>query len=194
MTFFPAAIDERISCSGRKGNLSDANGRATCATLECGCVLRFQIRVDSAEKRIADDRFRTNGCGYMVAASEVLLSKLIGIRLTELQGLNDKELESAVSEILGEFPLERQHCLNLCIETLRQTLADYRASELRSWQGEDVLICTCFGVTEKRIEEIMTENPFAGVKDIGLLCGAGRGCGSCQPLIREILDRGKRLS
>jgi NifU-like protein len=54
--------------------------------------------------------------------------------------------------------------------------------------GEAALICTCFGVTDDRIREMIASRRARTVRQVGELTNAGTGCGSCQMLIREILD------
>jgi NifU-like protein len=71
---------------------------------------------------------------------------------------------------------------------LQDAFADFRAFQIEEFAGEKALICTCFGVSEERIEKAITENNLQTVEEVGEFCRAGTGCGSCQPLIQEIID------
>ena len=64
----------------------------------------------------------------------------------------------------------------------------YRQTTLEEWAGEEVLICTCFGVSEKTIERVIQTCSLHTVKEVTRACNAGGGCGSCHPLIEDILE------
>jgi NifU-like protein len=74
------------------------------------------------------------------------------------------------------------------LETLQAAINDYRAARLETWNGDEALICTCFGVSETTIERAIVKNVLTTVEEVTETCNAGGGCGSCQPLIMEILD------
>jgi NAD(P)H-nitrite reductase large subunit len=67
-------------------------------------------------------------------------------------------------------------------------LPDFRAFQIEEWSGEKALICTCFGVSEETIENLVKENSLETIEEVTAACNAGGGCGSCQPLIQEIID------
>jgi bacterioferritin-associated ferredoxin len=50
-----------------------------------------------------------------------------------------------------------------------------------------MLVCHCYGVSEKRIRELVRQGARSG-RDVARACGAGSGCGGCRLLVREILD------
>jgi bacterioferritin-associated ferredoxin len=135
--------------------------------------------------RIDDVHFASNGCGWAVAAAEVMAEKISGAALRDLHGL-EHILKEIVSE-LGEFPAARERCVLIGLEALRKALADHRERAAEEWTGEKALICTCFGISEETIAELASAGS-ASVEDVGIACGAGTGCGSCQMLIREILE------
>lgn len=49
-----------------------------------------------------------------------------------------------------------------------------------------MIVCLCANVTERELVATITAGATT-VKEIGRRCGAGTGCGSCKPLIREYL-------
>ncbi len=188
VSFYSTKISERFHHPKNAGRVRDANAVATNATFVCGAVLRFTLRIDRETKEIQEAKFKTNGCGYLIASADALTEKIVGKRLTELRSLDTRILDSAIENELGKFSEHRRHCLDLATETLRNALADFRVLQIEEFTGEKALICTCFGVSEDTIENLIIEKSLATTEEVTDACGAGGGCGSCQPLIQEILD------
>lgn len=164
------------------GESENTNAVGTGASFVCGSFVRFYLEIEG--KIIKAAKFKSNGCGFAIAAADVLAEKIVGKNLTELHGLNDLKIETE----LGKFPANRKHCLEICVDALSQAFADFRASQIEEFAGEKALICTCFGVSEETIEKIIIENEIESVEEIGEICNAGTGCGSCQFLIQELID------
>lgn len=156
----------------------------------CGSFVEISIRIDDAGL-IKGATFRTNGCGYLVAAADVLCGWLGKKKLAELHGLNEQELGGSVFTELGNFPLERVQCAELAFEALRATMALYRQRQIEEFQGEKALICTCFGVSEESVVEAVAANGLTEIEQVVENCRAGSGCGSCRMLIQEIIDSQK---
>jgi NifU-like protein len=184
VTFYPSKISEHFSNPDNAGKAKFANAVGTNATFVCGSAVRITLQI--FDKRIVEAKFQTNGCGYLTAAADALAEIITEKELAELHGLED--LEKQIIAGLGEFPENRSHCLKLAIETLQAAFNDFRSAQLEEFTGEKALICTCFGVSEETIEKIISENTCLTVEDVSRLCNAGSGCGSCQPLIQEIID------
>ena len=148
----------------------------------------MSIRVDDEESVIEGAKFRTNGCGYLIAVADVLCEWLADKKLAELHGLDERELDQAVYAELGRFPPERAQCAGLVFEALRTAMSLYRERRIEEFQGEKALICTCFGVSEDSIAAAVAANSFTEVEQVIETCRAGSGCGSCRMLIQEIID------
>ena len=189
MKFYPPKIGERFDSPENSGSAEGANAIGTAASFACGCFVRLSLAIEKDGKEIRSAKFQTNGCGYMIAAADVVTERLVGRRLTELHGLAEDELDPQQTGELEKFPENRSQCSELVLEALRDALADFRDHALEEFQGEKVLICTCFGVSEETIEKCIAENSIQMVADITDLCRAGGGCGSCRMLIQEMLDR-----
>lgn len=170
------------------GEAVGTNARGVQASFVCGSAVRFSFRIDEASKEILDAKFTTTGCGYMIATADFLAEKITGKKLVQLHGLHDDVIARWIKDALGEFPAGRQDCMDVCISALHNTLADFRARQIEEWKGEKVLICTCFGVSEETIENAIRTESLQTVNEVTDACNAGGGCGSCQPLIQEILD------
>jgi len=188
VSFYPAKISQRFHDVKNAGQAQSPNAVGTSATFVCGAVLRFTLRIDPDTKEIREARFKTDGCGFLIGAAEVLAEKITGRCLTELHRFDRRALESEIEGEIGKFPEHRQHCLELVTECLQNALADFRALQIEEFTGEKALICTCFGVSEETIENLIEKELFSTVEDVTDACRAGGGCGSCQPLIQEIID------
>ncbi len=186
--FYPEKINERFYAPKNAGNAEKTNAAGTGASFVCGTFVRFFLHIDVQTKEIREAKFKSNGCGFAIAAAEVLTEKIAGKHLTELHGLDKNELKTELEMELENFPEARKHCLEICFEALQSALADFRAFQIEEFAGEKALICTCFGVSEERIEKVIAENQTQTVEEVGEICNAGTGCGSCQFLIQEILD------
>ena len=147
----------------------------------------MSLRIDAAGA-IEDARFRTNGCGFMTASADVVCEWLSGKPVTELHGLHDSELFDVVFDSLGEFAPDRSQCSEIVFDALRKAMASYRKRLVEEFRGETALICTCFGISEDTITEVIATNDVSDVDQVSEICRAGSGCGSCRMLIREMID------
>lgn len=188
MSFYPPKISHRFHATRNSGKATGANAVGTNAAFACGAVLRFTLRVDRETKEIAEAKFRTSGCGYAIVAADVLAEKIVGKHLAELHGLEKGALQTEIENALGEFAGERKHCLELALETLQNAFADFRAAQIEEWMGEKALVCTCFGVSEETIEQVIKAQAAETVEEVTAECNAGGGCGSCRFLIQEMID------
>jgi NifU-like protein len=184
---YPDRIFERFTASKNAGLAIRVDAMGKSAALECGTYVIFEISIESDSKRIEKIAYRTNGCGFMIAAADVLAVEFEGSLLTELNALVN-EPRQLTFHALGEFPLSRSHCANAVFEALKKAFADFRRRRIEEFAGEKALICTCFGVTEEMIENVIGKHPKATVADIGEICNAGTGCGSCQMMIQEMIE------
>lgn len=188
MSFYPEKINRRFYAPRNAGKAENANSVGTGASFVCGTFVRFFLDIDTETKEIRQAKFKSNGCGFAIAAADVLAKKIAGKHLTELHGLDKNELKTKIETELEKFPGNRTHCAEICFEALQGALADFRAFQIEEFAGEKALICTCFGVSEETIEKVIAENAAERVEEVGEVCHAGTGCGSCQFLIQELID------
>jgi len=187
---YPEKINKRFCAPRNGGDAAAANAEGRAASFLCGTRVEFQLAIDADSKQIEAAKFRTNGCGFMIAAADVLAETVVARKLTELHGLEVAEFRGLIEEDLEELPPEREHCLLTTIDSLRAALADFRVRRIEEFAGEKALICTCFGVTEEEIEAVI-KNGASTVGEVGERCNAGQGCGSCQMMIGEMIDSGE---
>jgi nitrogen fixation protein NifU and related proteins len=94
---------------------------AATATVEvvnpvCGDVLRLSVRVEGG--RIAEARFKTQGCVASIAASSMLTDLLTGKSPGEARGITALGL----SDSLGGLPPATFHAAQLCADALSELL------------------------------------------------------------------------
>lgn len=188
MSFYPKRISRRFHNPQNAGKPENANAVGSGASFVCGTFVRFFLEINAETKKIKQAKFKSSGCGFAIAAADLLTEKILGCRLTDLHGLDKNELKKEIEKLLEEFPASRAHCLEMCFDALRAALADFRVFQLEEFAGEKVLICTCFGVSEEEVEKVIEKYQAVSVKEISDVCNAGTGCGSCQFLIQEMID------
>jgi NifU-like protein len=192
VTFYPPEIARKLSSLKYAARGGPANALGTGAGFVCGSFVRFYLQIDTDTNEIKNAAFKTNGCGFAIAAAELLAGRLTGRNLTGLHGMDNSEFHVILTAEFGEYPNERAHCLEIALDALKGALADFRALRLEEFRGERALICTCFGVSEDTIEQAITGTSLETVEEVSRLTRAGSGCGSCRMLIREMLDTAGR--
>lgn len=180
MTFYPAKINKHFTNPQHAGALDKPSAVGSSGSFVCGGVLKIELQIEN--EIITAAKFKAAGCGYLFAAADVLCEKLLAKTIS--QGVN--VFETAESE-LDKFEPGRKHCLELVRDCLTAAINDYRKTFSQDWSGDEALICTCFGVSEKTIERAVAENLLTTVAQVTDACRAGGGCGSCQLLVEEII-------
>ena len=185
---YPKKIANQLANLPQVRSSNAVNAVGTGANFGCGSFVRFSLEISVEGSRILDVTFRSNGCGYMVSAASLLAESQTNRLLTDLHGLTDIELSAKIANRIGEVPSGRTDCINVCFQALHAALANFRTLRIEEFAGEKALICTCFGVTEERIEEIIRGGTVESAEDVSAVCNAGLGCGSCRMMIEEMID------
>ncbi len=180
-----AFINEHFFDPKNVGNVEDADAVARAGSVTCGATLRISLRVDESQ-RITDAKFKSAGCSHLVAASSLLTEQVKGKTTAEAAVLGQSPQKSVIEE-LGGWPLDRDHCAALACEALISAVRQYSESVREEWAGDEALICTCFGVSERTIENAIKAGGLLTVAEVTRTCNAGAGCGSCYSLIEDIL-------
>lgn len=90
----------------------------------CGDEMKIWIKVDSAEDRIKECKWRTFGCGSAIAATSmlsVMATENDGMRVDEALAITPKD----IMERLGGLPNRKVHCSVLGDKALRAALNAY---------------------------------------------------------------------
>ena len=163
------------------GDVAEPKFVGRAASFDCGAALRVSIQVDDSQ-RITDARFKAAGCSTLIAAASLLTERVKGMTT------GDAAAYGGLPEMICHFP--QRECVALAFEALINAVQGYSDSIRDHWEGDEALICTCFGVAENRIEKEIVSKGLTTIAEVTTACNAGAGCRSCWPLIEELLRRG----
>ncbi|HYJ85108.1 MAG TPA: iron-sulfur cluster assembly scaffold protein [Pyrinomonadaceae bacterium] len=167
------------------GDVAEPNYIGRSASFKCGATMRISLQVDGSQ-RISDAKFRAAGCSVLVAAASFLTERIKGMTTGKAASL--VQLNYLVNEQIGPVEPNREHCAALAGEALLSAITEYSDSIRDEWTGDEALICTCFGVSERVIEQQVRSRSLATIEEVTRACNAGAGCRSCYPLIQDIID------
>jgi NifU-like protein len=184
MSFYPSRIQEHYDAPRNTGDLLDADAIGEEGSLVCGAIVRLSLKIDATAQTITEAKFKTLGCGYLIACASALTETIRDLPISRAAVLNTE----AITDWFGEWPPARAHCARLCRDALHAALADYHNARLEEWTGDEALICTCFGISEHSIENVIRTRELLTIEQVTKACNAGGGCRSCHPLIEDILD------
>ena len=179
MSVYPPAVQRRCEAPANAGIVRGANGGGKDATFVCGTFVSFSLRIDGVSGQVNDIKFRSSGCGFMIATADVLCETFKRRRLADLHGLQNDELRSIITAELGTNDDSRLHCGETCISALHAAFSDHRKRCMEEFSGDKALICTCFGISEETIERHIASGTLETVDEVTAVSRAGGGCGSC---------------
>jgi NifU-like protein len=191
MAIYPDKVNSIAGKPAHAGRLTHADATATAASFECGSFVRIELAETEGKIELA---YRTNGCGFLVAAADVVTEHLTGQSLSALHGLADDELTATVEDHVGQqFPNNRLQCLAVVLDGIHAAFANLRESRLAASSSSEAIICTCFSVSEETIQKCIEIHRPKTIEEVTALSRAGGGCGSCRMLIGEMLDEAHML-
>lgn len=173
------------------GEAASPNFTGRSASFACGAVARVSLQIDEAQ-RIVDAKYKVAGCTALVAALS-LLSERVSNKTTAEAAALAEDLET-IERGLGQAAVDRGDCVLLASEALLEAIRAYSDSARDHWEGDDALICTCFGVSERTIASEIQIRKLSTIAEVTQACNAGAGCRSCYPLIEDILEEVNRES
>jgi NifU-like protein len=176
------------------GEIENPDGTGEVGSLACGDALKLTFKLDE-NRRIQDAKFKTFGCASAIATSSVLTEMIKGMTLEEAGKVTNKK----IADYLGGLPEQKMHCSVMGREALEAAIENYQSGGTKKHELVGNVVCTCFGVTEKEIERVISENDLTTVEDVTNYCKAGGGCGGCHGEIEKIIqrlqgDRAKEIS
>jgi NifU-like protein len=176
------------------GEAKEPSFKGRSASFHCGATMRISLHIDESQ-RIVEAKFKAAGCSVLVASAEFLTDQILG--KTTGEAATFCQQARLIEAQLGPIETDRTDCPRLASDALVAAIREYSDAIRDTWEGEQALICTCFGVSERRIEREIRTNGLKTITEVTRACNAGAGCRSCWPLIEDILDdysRRKRTS
>jgi NifU-like protein len=190
MQLFSSRLKEHFLEPRNVGDVGAGGIVGRAGSMTCGATMRASLRIDQA-RRITDAKFKAAGCSFLVATASVLTEEIKG----ELSGDVAALLQSpanTMSQVLGPIPPDKAHCVTLVCESLLTAIKSYSDSVRDEWHGDEALICTCFCVSEKTIENAIDSGGLRTIAEVTKACNAGGGCRSCYSLIEDMLSSAVR--
>ncbi|MGB7569992.1 MAG: Fe-S cluster assembly protein NifU, partial [Chitinivibrionales bacterium] len=167
------------------GEIDNPDGMGEVGNITCGDALRLTFKLDD-QKKIADIKFKTFGCGSAIASASALTELCKGKTLDEASKITNKDIAAT----LDGLPKEKMHCSVMGQEALEAAISYYKTGGTKTTpiEKEGAVVCTCFNVTDKEIERAIKGNNLKTVDDVTNFTKAGGGCGGCREQIQQILD------
>jgi len=165
------------------GELADADAAGEAGSFSCGGMMRVSLRINESQE-ITDVRFQAIGCSSLVSCASILTETVKGRTTAEAAEVAQSK---ALSQ-LGSIPPAKTACSALCCDALLSAIQNFSDARRAQWNGDDALICTCFGVAESTIERAIAAQSLTTIAEVTAACRAGAGCRSCYSLIQDILD------
>jgi nitrogen fixation protein NifU and related proteins len=109
---FNETILEHFRNPRNTGEIADATVVVEVVNPVCGDVLRLSVRMEAG--RVAEARFKTQGCVAAIAASSVLTDMLTGKSANDFRSITPQK----ISEALGTLPPATLHAAQLCGDAL----------------------------------------------------------------------------
>lgn len=181
----PQLINEHFFNPKNVGSIAKAQAVSGAGSVTCGAALKVWLSVDESQ-RITDAKFKAAGCSYLVAASSLLADQIKGKTTAEAAILGQFPKKSVVEQF-ASWPGDHDHCAALACEAIVSAVKHYSDSVRDEWTGDEALICTCFGVSERTIENEIKAHGLHTIAEVTRACNAGAGCRSCYSLIEDIL-------
>jgi len=108
------------------GNLADPSAVVEVTNPVCGDTMRLSMRVQDG--RVAEVRFKTQGCVASIAAGSVLTDLLADRTLGEVREITAMR----ISEELGQLPPATMHAAELAMDALKAVLEKIAEAEIRT--------------------------------------------------------------
>lgn len=190
MAVYPDAIAESLDRLRHAGEPAGESASGRAVNFDCGGFVEIFVEISEDRGVVSAARFRSNGCGFMVAAAEAICSALNGAGLAGLHGLEG--IGEVLAKKFGPPPSNRAGCFEAVIEAVKGAFREHRNQAVAEFAGERALLCTCFGISEDTIVQFIAAESPSTVQDVSDACRAGSGCGSCRMIIQELIDTVER--
>lgn len=104
-----------------KGKLDDPNIMVNGGNPGCGDIVTVYVKLDNND-RITDAMFDGQGCTISMAASSLVMDKIIGKTIAEVDAMDYSEL---IQELGPEVVQSRIRCATLAMDTIKAGTREY---------------------------------------------------------------------
>lgn len=101
------------------GEIPDADAVVEVTNPVCGDVMKLWVKIDDG--RIADAKFKAQGCSAAIATSSLATEMLIGMDVDRARKITREEIARA----LGGLPPSKIHCSVLASDAIRAALKNF---------------------------------------------------------------------
>jgi len=122
--FSPTVIDH-FDSPRNVGEIADADATWEEENPICGDRLRVWLRVDG--ERVAEMRWRAEGCAPAIAAASITSELVTGMPLSEARMLDKSQVDAA----LGGLPARKAHAAALAASAVRHALLGMPTTDSR---------------------------------------------------------------
>ena len=114
---YSAQVLDHFKNPRNAGDLPDATAMVEASNPACGDILRLAVRVEAG--RIAEARFKIQGCTTSIACGSQLTEMIRGKTLAEARAITYQQ----ISDALGGLPPATVHGSQLACDALQAVLA-----------------------------------------------------------------------
>lgn len=164
------------------GEIADADAIGEAGSLVCGDALKIYLKIDD-KGIITDAKFQTFGCGSAIASSSALTEMIIGKTVEEAEKITNDD----IVQFLGGLPNEKIHCSVMGKEALDDAFANYKGV-CKSQESCDRTICQCYGITEKKLRQLVREHKIKDIYEAAAISKVGSACGKCKEEVQAVID------
>lgn len=146
----------------------------------CGDAVRLYWAVDEATDKILESKFKSFGCGTVIASSDVMAELCIGKTVDEAVKITNIDVEFALRDTpdTPAVPPQKMHCSVMAYDVIKKAAADYKGVDMESFETE-VIVCECARVSLATLKEVIRINKLTTIEQITDYTKAGAFCKSC---------------
>ena len=101
------------------GEIPEADAVAEVSNPVCGDVMKLWVKI--RDGRVADAKFKAQGCSAAIATSSYATEMMIGMPVTEARRITKEQIADA----LGGLPASKLHCSVLASDAIREVLKEF---------------------------------------------------------------------
>jgi nitrogen fixation NifU-like protein len=101
------------------GTIPDADAVAEVSNPVCGDVMKLWVTI--RDGRIADAKFKAQGCSAAIATSSYATEMMIGMSVGEARLITKER----IADELGGLPASKLHCSVLASDAIREVLKEF---------------------------------------------------------------------